>query len=322
MNEMSTTGMKERTIKLMLGRKIQDWLKHIDDPQLSYRIGRDVIVTGGAITSMLLGEKVNDYDLYFKTRETALEVAHYYAKKMNETMGDNKCIVVREEKKKNIKGDEEDRILMYIRSAGVAKDEENEDVLQDLLDETPEEITMEELIIEPLEAVHELAKKISPKKPRYRPVFISENAITLSDDIQLVVRFYGNTQEIHNNYDFVHCMNVYDYSQNKLTLLPEALQSTLAKDLIYKGSLYPMASLFRLRKFIARGWRVTAGQMLKIVFQLNEVNLKDMDILREQLVGVDMSYMLNLINMLKKAQKEDIDIDSAYLCKVIEEVFE
>nr|MCU0343906.1 T9SS type A sorting domain-containing protein [Ignavibacterium sp.] len=47
---------------------------------------------------------------------------------------------------------------------------------------------------------------------KYRPVFISENAITLSDKVQLVIRFYGTPAEIHDNYDYAHCMCYFDLS--------------------------------------------------------------------------------------------------------------
>ena len=50
-------------------------------------------------------------------------------------------------------------------------------------------------------------------------------------------------------------------------------------------ALYPIASLLRIRKFIERGWRITAGQMLKIIWQLQDVNLSDPAVMREQLTG-------------------------------------
>jgi hypothetical protein len=38
------------------------------------------VITGGAIASMLLGEKVNDYDIYFQDEELAKSVRKYFIK--------------------------------------------------------------------------------------------------------------------------------------------------------------------------------------------------------------------------------------------------
>ena len=90
---------------------------------------------------------------------------------------------------------------------------------------------------------------------KYEIKFISANAITLSDKIQLVTRFYGEPSEIHKNFDFVHAMGVYDYHDNTLTTNIEQLESLLSKSLVYKGSLYPLASIFRARKIYST-WMV------------------------------------------------------------------
>ena len=43
---------------------------------------KNVIVTGGCIASGLRAEKINDFDVYFKTKEAVLAVAEHYANKM------------------------------------------------------------------------------------------------------------------------------------------------------------------------------------------------------------------------------------------------
>ena len=76
-------GMQAKTIRKILHSKLENWLESITDQSLVGDIKRDVIVTGGSITSMLLGEKINDYDVYFKTKETTKKVAEYYVSKFN-----------------------------------------------------------------------------------------------------------------------------------------------------------------------------------------------------------------------------------------------
>ena len=159
---------------------------------------------------------------------------------------------------------------------------------------------------------------------KYEIKFISANAITLSDKIQLVTRFYGTPQEIHKNFDFVHATGVYDYWENELTTTTEQLESLLAKALVYKGSLYPLASIFRARKFIQRGWSIDAGQYLKMAFQLNEMDLLDPYTLEEQLTGVDLLYFYQIISDLKYKQltNDEFKPSTSYFIEIIERIFE
>ena len=159
---------------------------------------------------------------------------------------------------------------------------------------------------------------------KYEIKFISANAITLSDKVQLVTRFYGEPSEIHKNFDFVHAMGVYDYHDNTLTTNIEQLESLLSKSLVYKGSLYPLASIFRARKFIQRGWSIDAGQYLKMAFQLNDMDLLDPYTLEEQLTGVDLLYFYQIISDLKYKQltNDDFKPSTDYFIEIIERIFE
>ena len=129
---------------------------------------------------------------------------------------------------------------------------------------------------------------------------------------------------IHKNFDFVHAMGVYDYNDNSLTTNVEQLESLLSKSLVYKGSLYPLASIFRARKFIQRGWSIDAGQYLKMAFQLNDMNLLDPYTLEEQLTGVDLLYFYQIISDLKYKQltNDDFKPSTDYFIEIIERIFE
>ncbi len=148
---------------------------------------------------------------------------------------------------------------------------------------------------------------------------MSTNAITLSHKVQVVLRFYGEPEEIHKNYDFVHCTNYWSSWDGKLTLHQPSLESLLAKELRYVGSKYPICSLFRLRKFIQRGWTVNAGQILKIAFQVSELNLSDFTVLEDQLTGVDVAYFVQIIDKLK--DKDPEKVNAAYLVEIIDRMF-
>lgn len=322
------SGMKSNTIKLVLRQKLDDWLSTIDSEPVKTLIKRDVIVSGGAIASMLSGEKVNDYDLYFKTKETTEAVANYYVDKFNASNGQLSTTAMRScnpqvkvETRKNVKGNDEERVVIYMKSSGVASEVQTEYRYFETESETSTDAFMDSLNTNPMETVSDLVEIVKDKKTKYRPVFFSENAITLSEKVQIVIRFYGSPSEIHENYDYAHSMCYYNYISNELVLHPESLECILSKTLIYKGSLYPIASIFRVRKFIARGWRITAGQLLKIIWQINEIDLKDPVILREQLIGVDQAYMHQLLRALETKDSNQ-RIDGTYLAKLIDEIFE
>lgn len=290
--------MNRKNIKAVLSKKIGAWLESIEDEGVRKAAKKDAIVTGGAIVTMLLGEEVKDYDVYFKTRATATSVAEYYVSKFLETHPDMKGSITVEQK--------EERVAIKVKSKGVAGDIPDDEPHEDVFDKLPEE-TEEE-------------KK---EKPRYRPVYLSSNAITLSDKIQIVIRFYGEPEQIHENYDFVHCTNYWTSADNELVLRPEALEAILNKDLRYVGSKYPICSVIRARKFIQRGWKINAGQYLKMLFQISQLDLQDLQVLEDQLVGVDSAYFLMLIDALSAKREEDpgFKIDSAYLATIIDRIF-
>jgi len=166
------------------------------------------------------------------------------------------------------------------------------------------------------------AKGVASDKP-YNPVFLTGNSITLSNKMQIVTRFYGDAEEIHSNYDFVHCTNYWTSSDGKLYTNVDALEAILAKTLYYQGSKFPLCSVIRTRKFIKRGWKINAGAYLKMCFQISKMDLTDVDVLEDQLMGVDSAYFSWLIKIMKKDMKDDPDfsVDNEYICKLVDRVF-
>jgi len=327
-------GMKAGTIKVLLRKKIKEWLNTIPDTTMRECFADNVIVTGGAITSYLLGEKPKDYDFYLRTYSSTLTAAIHYAHTFNRTnniRGIPYDVKVREETIENCKGILEDRIVFFMQSAGVAAESQT---AYQYFESAPESETREfsdslteahvdELVNHPDLVVGSLDEELKGEKQKepYRPIFLTDNAVSLANKVQLITRFYGSPTEIHNNFDFVHAMCYYDYRSDYLHLPQEALLAILTKSLIYKGSLYPIASIFRIRKFLNRGWRISAGQMLKIMWQINSLKLDDPKVLREQLLGVDQAYMQQILGQLRDLKPHE-KIDGAYLMSVIDKIFD
>jgi hypothetical protein len=297
--------MKTKTINLTICKKFDEWLASISDESLREILNKGTICTGGAIASMLLRDPVNDFDFYFKDLATTKAVAEYYVSRMAEPTREGVpnpvsiCVETTES-----------RVRIKIKSAGVAG--ETDKPYQYFESRPPE--ASEEYVNEVLKA-----KTEKEEKPDFRPVFMSDNAISLSGGVQLVIRFFGEPDQIHENYDFVHATNYWTSWERKITLRTDALECLLTKELRYLGSKYPICSLIRARKFIQREWTINAGQYLKMALQIHDLDLNNIEVLQEQLVGVDVAYFHQILELLRASDLAKIN--SAYLIEIIDRVF-
>lgn len=303
-------GLKRRTIKQIIEKKLDEWQFTLPD-ELRANIQDHIIVTGGCIASLLLGEQVNDFDLYCDDTNTAIKLAQHYVDKFNQkrTLKSNYTKVPFV----NIK---DGRVSIYVKSSGAAGESEDGSDYRYFEGDPADSEGAKEYV----EQVTKELNKSGTEK--YHPIFLSENAITLSDKVQIVIRFTGNPEEIHRNYDYIHAVNYYYSKTRQLVLKAEALESLLAKNLIYQGSLYPVCSLFRMRKFMDRGWRISAGEITKMAMQISELDLKNPFVLREQLIGVDAAYFHELLRLIEewKNNNEGKSIDSSYVIQLIDQL--
>ncbi len=317
--------MKAKTIKQALRKKFDAFAASIADERVRKLVEDNTIITGGSIVSFLLREKVNDYDLYFRNHETALAVAQYFVTQFTKepamTFADHP-----EQSVPIYVQDKEGRVRIVVKSAGIAAEgKENGYQYFEAVPDEQGEAFVDRLSENVTKADETPLPNEDDGKPRYRPIFMSGNAITLSCSVQLVLRFYGEPEDIHKNYDFIHCTSYWKSWDNELVLPQAALEAILTKELRYSGSRYPLCSLIRIRKFTARGWSINAGQILKMCMQLNELDLTKLEVLEDQLTGVDAAYFVQVLNRIREKQKADgtegQPVDSTYLMTVIDRLF-
>lgn len=313
------TPMQTKTIAKICKGKIAGWAKTVEQSNrqdIAEIISTKTIITGGALVSLLSGEEVNDFDVYFRDKESAFKVAEYYVNLFKEQNKQwENSAVSRFEAVST-----EDRVKIIIKSQGIsAVDDESLQKEGSSIEYQYFECTNGN---EAETFIQNLVSRAAQSDKDYAPVFISDNAITLSNKIQIVIRFFGEPEQIHKNYDFIHCTNYYSSWDNQVHLNLEAMESIRTKTLKYSGSLYPICSIMRLRKFIARGWKINAGQILKIIWQIKDLDLDDYNILREQLVGVDSAYFCEMLNVLKQDQKTGKTIDQTYIANLVDVIFE
>lgn len=302
--------MNSKNIKRHLNAKLRDWISSIENEEIKKILKDNVIVTGGALVSLLTGEPVHDYDVYFRTKEACVAVAGYYVNKWNGSHSD---------KPVSLKVDEESgRVQCFVKSKGIADENEKSDnTIAYNFESTAEDDEAAGVEHEPEESTE------NDSKEKYRPRFITSNAITLSNKIQIVTRFYGEVEEIHKNYDFAHCTCAWSSWNNEVFLPQKALECIINKELYYVGSKYPLCSIIRTRKYIERGYHINAGQYVKMCMQLNELDLTAVEVLEEQLTGVDTTYFQMMIDELQKHMEEsgESKVDTTYAMKLINKLF-
>jgi hypothetical protein len=314
--------MNRRLIEKVILKKHLEFVASIGDEKVRDLVAKNAIITGGAIVSLLTNDPVNDYDYYFEDFETTLAVAKYYIDQFIEL---NKGKITIEPKLwwELPKGDLPGCVKIIVQSAGIASEAGDEGYKY--FESLPDEYGME-YVDKVTKAADDLDQVppdgLDDAQPPYRPVFMSANAITLSNKVQCVIRFFGDPGEIHKNYDFIHCCN-YWTPDGGLVLNAAALESILSKNLIYQGSLYPVCSVIRMRKFMKQGWYINAGQILKMLFQVSQLDLTNMKVLEDQLTGVDAAYFHQLIEYCKQRAERDKDfkVTMPYLISVIDKIF-
>ena len=308
--------MQIKTIKKVITQKLEEWLATISDEKLRKDVKENILVSGGCITSMLQGQPVNDYDIYLMDMDVLVKLARYY-KPGSVLDGRQKDAYIKDRFPRY------EPAHPYLNDHSDYYDDSDEydpnrelytpAMLVRLLSLKPDQVKLdiksEGIRIDPAD--------INPALT-YQPAFFSQNAISLTNDIQIVLRFNGSPEKIHSTFDFIHATNYFTF-RDGLVMNLKAVQSILTRTLSYQGSFYPLTSIIRMKKFISRGWTINAGEILKIMFQISELNLNDIVILEEQLIGVDVAYFSTLIEILRGMPQEKRCGD--YINSIIDKVF-
>jgi len=330
--------MQKKLIKSILTNKIKGWADHVEkeNKAVADTIRNETIVLGGAISSMLTNNPVNDYDVYFKTRDGAKRIIEYYVRKFQ---------AAQKEKNKKTENDIDTPIILtetkikplgfkvHIKSSGVFDTEndkayryfesESPEVTEQYFGNVDENLSVAADMQDPDTSTKVASEQVKETNNKYAPVYVTQNAITLTGKLQIVTRFYGEPEEIIKYFDFEHCKQWYTSWDRQLHLTVEALECLMNKRLVYTGSEFPICSVFRIRKFLERGYRINAGQILKMAMQISHLDLTDPRVLEEQLIGVDHAYFQELLNeLIKKKEADGADkIDETYLVQLIDKYF-
>lgn len=293
--------MQKKTIKKNLQNKMNSWLESITDENLRKEVHDNLIVSGGSICNLFLNEEVNDYDVYIKSEQVCFKLAKYYAQAFHELE--------------------------------VVSHRQKDNLLEGYSHVDSDYVGIRKVILENLKDGQ--VKILMPNSPsgfrtsfedeslgKYLPMFFSPNAISLTDKVQVVLRFTGTVEEIHKSFDFIHATNYFTMDEGLVTNI-KALESILSKQLYYQGSLYPVTTIIRIKKFLKRNWNITAGEQLKVMFDISQLDLTDVYVLEDQVSGIDVAFFGILIDVLKEKVQSDPDWSPSrdFIVDVINKIF-
>lgn len=152
----------------------------------------------------------------------------------------------------------------------------------------------------------------------FQPLYATPNTLTLSNNIQLVIRYTGSPYDLIKKFDYDHT-KMYVHKSN-LGITEAAKTSILSNELIYNRGPYPLSSLFRLKKFLKRDWNISAGQLTKLAMQLNKIDFTNLAQLKDQLYGIDVIHIEQLITELSKIDPNDLNTD--LISELIDMIFD
>lgn len=249
------------------------WLGVVANSALEIKVLGDVYLAGGAIVSAIDGKPPKDLDLFFITPDIAASV---FAK-------------IREVIKKQLPQVE----MTFTIEADTTEPE--------LFRGTTEA---------DLGAINTKLKTLGADYPIK---YVSKNAVTFKNGIQFITRFIGEPKKVFTTFDYEHCKVYYKLSavdSGNLVFEGQSAEAIATRNLLYSGdSRFVCSALYRLSKFVKRGWKVTPQVFLRLLESATKINWTSIESVEEELNGfyaltpADIDY---IVKELK--QKENFSI--------------
>jgi hypothetical protein len=245
-------------------------------------------IAGGAIISVSKEEKIKDYDLFMTN---AVSTKAVFSSLMNRVTGGTDFQLVTQVDDKNPK----------LERGTLALNGLHESDLETLIDKFNANCK---------------ALKITSRTHKVVPAYLSKNALTLSNGVQLIFRFIGEPKEVFTTFDYEHC-KVY-WRPNPLGLLLGTVtyegrsQESIAKnELIYTGNTrFALSAISRLNKFIKRGWGVSPSSLLSLALTSAKIDWSNKQALEEELLGIygiENKTLKQILEMCSTKDKVDLD---------------
>lgn len=152
------------------------------------------------------------------------------------------------------------------------------------------------------------------EKPNVIPAAETDSAVSYSvkgHRIQLIKRLFGSPEEIIDAFDFTICMGAFVPATGLFVLADEFLYDLASRTLRYKVGKYPIASLWRVKKFLARGFNFPAIEAIKLALAINAIKIETYKDLKEQLEGIDTLFLKELTDLMLDKKGDVFELDKA-----------
>jgi hypothetical protein len=142
--------------------------------------------------------------------------------------------------------------------------------------------------------------------PWFKEVYKSDSAITYTSSItgsriQIIYnpKIIGNVFDIINKFDFTICMCAYNFANLSFYCAKNYLTDNISKRLVFNiNTPYPISSLYRLQKYIKKGYKFSGIDSVKMALTINSLHIKTINDLKDQLQGVDTLALKDLTDKL------------------------
>ena len=211
-------------------------------------IKHGVVIAGGAIRAVFAGEKISDYDVYFKNNEIKNDFIKDFSDKAT------------------------------------------------VLGKTDNAITFAHCL---------------------------ENEKIYVQSCILPNAMFEDVSKIIETFDFTCCMGAFDCGTLQFILHSSFLPDLARRELkINVNAKYPICTLFRVKKYIAKGYKISGTECVKLALAINKLNMKNYQELKEQLNGIDTLFLKELTDKLMSDEYREKDYDFNEFLEMLDNYFE
>jgi hypothetical protein len=128
--------------------------------------------------------------------------------------------------------------------------------------------------------------------------------------------------EVIDRFDYSVCMGAYDFDTSSFVLGDTFLEHIAARELVYNvNGKYPIASLFRLRKYIRKGYTISGTESIKLALSINALHIQDYKQLKEQLEGIDTLFLKEMTDKLISPSYGEKQYDFKEFMNLVQEIY-
>lgn len=172
-------------------------------------------------------------------------------------------------------------------------------------------------------------EKIISEEFGFKSIFITDTAKTYTKNnlvlqaILLPGMICSNPRDIIDQFDYTICMGLFDFDTDLFILNERFLEDIARRELHYNVfGKYPLSSLFRLKKYLKKGYVISGSEIIKLGLSINNLRMENYIDLKAQLQGIDTLFLKDLTDTLLSPEYADKKYDFMVFMNLINEYFD